>query len=142
MRITGVEATIVRIPRIEAINDSAQDALIVQVHTDHPDIVGFGEVDSSPEVVKAIIEAPKSSRLCTGLAEAIVGQDPLEVERLWEVMYRASVWFGRRSVAIHACTSAVALAICGEPPASDTVTAASRISSALRRPCWTTRRQK
>src|SRR5439155_2661798 len=35
-------------------------------------------------------------------AEAIRGQDPLEVERLWETMYRASVWFGRRSVAIHA----------------------------------------
>jgi L-alanine-DL-glutamate epimerase-like enolase superfamily enzyme len=102
VKITGVEATIVRIPKIEAINDSAQDALIVQVHTDDPDIVGYGEVDSSPEVVKAIIDAPKSHRLCTGLAEAIRGQDPLEVERLWETMYRASVWFGRRSVAIHA----------------------------------------
>lgn len=102
MKITAVEATIVRLPRVAAINDSAQDALIVQVHTDNPDIVGYGEVDSSPEVVKAIIDAPKSSRLCTGLAEAIVGQDPLEVERLWEVMYRASVWYGRRSVAIHA----------------------------------------
>lgn len=102
MKITGVEATIVRIPRIEAINDSAQDALIVQVHTDEPGIVGYGEVDSSPEVVKAIIDAPRSHRLCTGLGEAILGQDPLEVERLWEVMYRASVWFGRRSVAIHA----------------------------------------
>jgi L-alanine-DL-glutamate epimerase-like enolase superfamily enzyme len=102
MKITAVEATIVRIPMIEAINDSAQDALIVQVHTDEPEIVGYGEVDSSPEVVKAIIDAPKSHRLCTGLAEAIVGQDPLEVERLWEVMYRASVWYGRRSVAIHA----------------------------------------
>ena len=102
MKITAVEATIVRIPRVEAINDSAQDALIVQVHTDDPNVVGYGEVDSSPEVVKAIIEAPKSHRLCTGLGEAILGRDPLEVERLWEVMYRASVWFGRRSVAIHA----------------------------------------
>jgi len=102
VRITGVEATIVRIPRIEAINDSAQDALIVQVQTDDPDIVGYGEVDSSPEVVKAIIDAPKSHRLCTGLGETILGEDPLEVERLWEKMYRASVWFGRRSVAIHA----------------------------------------
>jgi L-alanine-DL-glutamate epimerase-like enolase superfamily enzyme len=102
VRITGVEATIVRIPRIEAINDSAQDALIVQVHTDDPNVVGYGEVDSSPEVVKAIIDAPKSHRLCTGLGEAILGQDPLEVERLWETMYRASVWFGRRSEAIHA----------------------------------------
>jgi L-rhamnonate dehydratase len=102
VKITGVEATIVRVPRIEAINDSAQDALIVQVHTDDPEIVGYGEVDSSPEVVKAIIDAPKSHRLCTGLAEAIRGQDPLEVERLWEMMYRALVWFGRRSVAIHA----------------------------------------
>ncbi len=101
MRITKVESTIVRMPAVEAINDSAQDALIVQVHTDEG-LVGFGEVDSSPEVVKAIIDAPKSHRLCTGLAATIVGEDPLEVERLWEKMYRASVWFGRRGAAIQA----------------------------------------
>ena len=101
MRITDVEVTIVRMPAIEAINDSAQDAVIIQVHTDQG-ITGLGEVDSSPEVIKAIIEAPKSHRLCTGLAQTVVGEDPLATDRLWEKMYRASIWFGRRSAVVHA----------------------------------------
>ncbi len=101
MRITSVETLILRVPEVRAINDSAQDALIVVVHTD-VGIVGLGEVDSSPEVVKAIIDAPRSHRICGGLAATIVGEDPLDIERLWEKMYRASAWFGRRGAAIQA----------------------------------------
>ena len=101
MRITAVEATIVRLPLIEAINDSTQDALIIRVHTDEG-ITGFGEVDSAPEIVKAIIDAPMSNRLCCGLATTITGEDPLATDVLWHKMYRASSWFGRRSVAVHA----------------------------------------
>lgn len=101
MRITAVETLILRVPEVQAINDSAQDALVVRVHTDDG-IVGLGEVDSSPEVIRAIIDAPKSHRLCTGLAASIVGENPLDVERLWEKMYRASVWFGRRGAAVQA----------------------------------------
>ena len=101
MRITDVEVTIVRMPAIQAINDSTQDALIVRVHTDEG-ITGLGEVDSSPEVIKAIIEAPMSNRLCSGLAASILGEDPMATDWLWEKMYRASSWFGRRSAAVHA----------------------------------------
>jgi L-alanine-DL-glutamate epimerase-like enolase superfamily enzyme len=101
VRITDVEAVIVRMPVVAAINDSTQDALIVRVHTD-AGITGLGEVDSAPEVVKAIIEAPMSNRLCCGLAATIRGENPLAIELLWEKMYRASSWFGRRSAAVHA----------------------------------------
>jgi L-rhamnonate dehydratase len=101
MRITAVETTIVRMPVIEAINDSTQDALLIQIHTDEG-ITGLGEVDSAPEVVKAIIQAPMSNRLCGGLAAAIMGENPFAIEFLWEKMYRASSWYGRRSVAVHA----------------------------------------
>jgi L-alanine-DL-glutamate epimerase-like enolase superfamily enzyme len=101
MRITGIELTIVRIPAVEAVNDSSQDGLIVQVHTDEG-ITGLGEVDSSPEVAKAIIEAPMSTRLKRGLASVLIGEDPFGIERLWERMYRASIGFGGRSAVIHA----------------------------------------
>jgi L-alanine-DL-glutamate epimerase-like enolase superfamily enzyme len=40
--------------------------------------------------------------VCTGLAASIIGENPLDVERLWEKMYRASVWFGRRGAAVQA----------------------------------------
>src|SRR5262249_3791455 len=71
------------------------------VHTD-AGIVGIGEVDSAPEVVKAAIDAPGSHAIASGLRHVLIGQDPLETERLWEAMYRAAIYYGRRGVALHA----------------------------------------
>jgi L-rhamnonate dehydratase len=102
MKITKVEAIPVRQKEeVKLINDSAQDGIIIKVHTDEG-IVGYGEVDSSPMVVKAVIEAPVSHRICSGLAEVVVGEDPFDVEMIWEKMYLASMFYGRRGVVIHA----------------------------------------
>ena len=102
MKITRVEAIPVRQKQaVQLINDSAQDGIIIKVYTDEG-IVGYGEVDSSPMVVKAVIEAPVSHRICCGLAEVVVGEDPFEVEKIWEKMYLASTFYGRRGVVIHA----------------------------------------
>lgn len=81
--------------------DSTQDALIVRIHTD-AGIVGIGEVDASPTVVKAIFEAPRSHAISSGLRELLVGQDPRNVESLWDQMYEGTIFFGRRGVAIMA----------------------------------------
>ena len=51
-----------------------------------------------------------------GLASLLVGENPLEVERLWYRMYRGSIYYGRRGVAIQAI-SAIDIAlwdICGK----------------------------
>ncbi len=37
-----------------------------------------------------------------GLRAALLGEDPLEHERLWQKMYRANIYSGRRGIAIHA----------------------------------------
>jgi len=101
MKITDVEAIILKQPQIELIGDGTQDTVVVKVYTDEG-IVGYGEVDSSPYVVKAIIDAPASHMVCMGLKEAIIGEDPLDTERLWNKMYHMSYYYGRRGVAIHA----------------------------------------
>jgi len=102
MKITKVEAIPIRQKgEIKLINDSAQDGIIIKVYTDEG-IVGYGEVDSSPLVVKAVIEAPVSHRICCGLAAVVVGEDPFDVEKIWEKMYLASTFYGRRGVVIHA----------------------------------------
>lgn len=102
MKITKVEAIPVRQPgEILLINDSAQDGVIIRIHTDEG-IVGYGEVDSAPWVVKSIIESPVSHRICQGLSNAVIGKDPFEVEKIWEDMYLASLFYGQRGVAIHA----------------------------------------
>jgi len=102
VKITEVEAIVLRQPAVdETIADGSQDDLVVRVHTD-AGIVGIGEVDSAPEVVKAVIDAPGSHAIASGLRHVLIGQDPLETERLWEAMYRASIYYGRRGVALHA----------------------------------------
>ena len=102
MKITKVEAIPVRQPgEILKINDSAQDGIIIRVTTDEG-IVGYGEVDSAPWVVKAIIESPVSHRICQGLANVVVGQDPFEVNKIWDDMYLASYFYGQHGVAIQA----------------------------------------
>jgi L-alanine-DL-glutamate epimerase-like enolase superfamily enzyme len=98
MKITQVEALYLRLPDITDRADGTQDTLIVRVHTD-AGMVGIGEVDSSPLVAKAIIEAPMSHFIAKGLAECVIGEDPLEIELLWQKMYRGSIFFGRGGAA-------------------------------------------
>jgi len=103
MRITKVEAILLRPkgPIDTAIGDGSQDGVLVRVHTDEG-ITGLGEIDSSPSVAKAIIDAPPSHKICSGLAAILVGENPLEIGRLWQKMYKGSLYFGRRGAAIHA----------------------------------------
>ncbi len=103
MRITRVEAILLR-PKgaiDTSIGDGSQDGLVVRVHTDEG-LVGLGEVDSLPSVAKAIIDAPPSHKIASGLAALLVGENPLEIGRLWQKMYRGSLYFGRRGTTIHA----------------------------------------
>jgi len=102
MKITDVEAIPLALSKIEEEkSDGTQDALIVKVHTDEG-TTGIGEVDSSPHVIKAIIEAPASHRSCQGLRQVLIGEDPFDAERIWEIMYRRTYYYGRRGAAINA----------------------------------------
>ena len=101
LKITDVEAVHLRLPVVQGRTDSSQDSLVVRVTTD-AGIVGYGEVDSSPLVVKAVIEAPTSHLRARGLREVLVGEDPLETDRLWDRMYQSTLYFGREGAAIQA----------------------------------------
>ena len=39
---------------------------------------------------------------CIGLRDIVVGEDAFDVEKIWLKMYEKSIYYGRRSVAIHA----------------------------------------
>jgi L-rhamnonate dehydratase len=101
MKITRVEAIHLRLPDVNERCDGSQETLVVKVHTD-AGLTGVGEVDSSSLVAKAIIEAPLSHKICRGLAECVVGQDPFEIDRLVHRMYEGSIFFGRQGAVIQA----------------------------------------
>ena len=109
MKITQVVCQVLRVPAVEAKTASSQDACLVRVRTDSG-LEGIGEADASPEVVQSIIDAPFSHNIACGLREILIGENPLETERLWQKMYRRTMYFGRTSVAI-AAMAAVDLAL-------------------------------
>ena len=94
MKIVKVEAIPVRQKgEIKEINDSAQDGIIVRVTTDEG-IVGYGEVDSAPWVIKAIIDSPVSHRTCQGLKNVVLGRDPFDYKKIWDDMYLHCNFYG------------------------------------------------
>lgn len=101
MKITEVICQVLRIKSVAAKTASSQDSVLVRIRTD-TGLEGIGEADSSPEVVKAIIDAPFSHNIACGLRQVLVGENPLEHQRLWNKMHRRTMYFGRKGVGITA----------------------------------------
>jgi L-rhamnonate dehydratase len=106
MRIVDVEAIVLESPADRAAPEDNQEAsgvkycLLIKVTTDEG-IVGWSDVETAPHVAAAAVEAPSTgSGMFEGLRTLVVGEDPFEVERLWDKIYRGSIYYGRRGVAI------------------------------------------
>ena len=105
MKITKVEAIELRLPEPELVGygemaSPAGNTLIVKIHTDEG-IVGIGEVESSARVAKAVIEAPASMVMASGLGRLLVGMNPLDIGVINEKLYQSSFYYGRRGVVVH-----------------------------------------
>lgn len=114
MKITAVELFVLRSPGLYRNPEGAEEPPgpthlgIVKVSTD-AGISGFSDIETAPTVAKAVIEAPQWSEAgmeCfDGLASLLVGENPLETERLWYKMYRGSIYYGRRGVTLQAISA-------------------------------------
>jgi L-alanine-DL-glutamate epimerase-like enolase superfamily enzyme len=89
MKITDIE-TIALLDR-----ENRAEATLVRVHTDEG-IRGIGQAESPSLVIEAIIQCDG------GLQQILQGEDPAQVERLWQKMYTRTGLFGRRGVTIAA----------------------------------------
>lgn len=105
MRITDIEIIELRVPGWTGETfDGSYDNCVVLVHTDGG-VTGLAEVDSVPSVIRAIIDAPRSHTHAMGLKAAVVGQDALKPEVVWDRMYDLTSYYGRRGVVIHAMSA-------------------------------------
>ena len=75
--------------------------LIVEIFTNDGH-VGIGNAALSPQIAKQIIDLH--------LKPLVIGQDPWDIERLWQLMYRKTIAFGRKGISMVAI-SAVDLAL-------------------------------
>ncbi|HEX5499519.1 MAG TPA: mandelate racemase/muconate lactonizing enzyme family protein, partial [Thermomicrobiales bacterium] len=68
---------------------------LLKISTDEG-IVGWSDVETQPHVGKAIVDAPSGGAIgFESIRAALVGEDPLERERLWQKMYRYLAYYGR-----------------------------------------------
>ena len=102
MRITAIECHVLLDPDLDVeATSSAQDDIVVEIHTDEG-LTGIGETDVNPWIARACIEAPSTHTMGLGLTDMLLGQDPLDVEGIWERLYVGSAMNGRRGAVINA----------------------------------------
>jgi L-alanine-DL-glutamate epimerase-like enolase superfamily enzyme len=105
MKITAIDVTELRVPGWKGTTfDGSYDNCVIRVQTDEG-ITGIAEVDSVPSVIRAIINAEPSHTHAMGLKSVLLGRNPLPVEELWEEMYDATSYYGRRGAVIHAISA-------------------------------------
>ena len=88
MKITQLETIALR-------DEHGRDFTVVRVHTDEG-VSGIGQAESPSLVIDAII------RNTHGLQRLLEGEDPTQVQRLWQRMYDTTGLYGRRGVTIAA----------------------------------------
>lgn len=102
MKITRIDCHVLAQPAYDkSAASSAQDDIVVEIHTDEG-LTGIGETDVNPWIARACIEAPGTHNMGLGLSEMLIGEDPLEVEAIWEKLYVGSAMNGRRGAGINA----------------------------------------
>jgi len=100
--ITKVEVFPLSLPKGDADPlDSTVDTVVIQL-TDAEGRTGIGEADAPPGPVKSWIEMSTGHQWSQGLAGLLIGSDPLECAALYERMYQATLYSGRRGLGIHA----------------------------------------
>ena len=113
MKITDVSAHLLRGDETYGSSDGADEAtdqgdwlLLVRVRTDEG-LEGWADVETLGPVAERVINGASMGAMgFRTIADALVGRDPLQVEDLWQEMYIATAYYGRRGVAMH-CLSAV-----------------------------------
>jgi L-alanine-DL-glutamate epimerase-like enolase superfamily enzyme len=101
MKITNVEAMVLDSGKNYCDPSQAGEAhgvrfvSLVKITTDDG-IIGWSDVETQPHVGRAIVEAPSGGQIgMESLRAALVGEDPLQRERLWQKMYRFLAYYGR-----------------------------------------------
>ena len=112
MRITDVEAMVLDTGKDYSDPSEAAEAhgvrfvSLLKISTDEG-IVGWSDIETQPHVGKAIVEAPSGGVVgFESLRAALVGENPLERERLWQKMYRFLAYYGRQGAGMQMLSGA------------------------------------
>ncbi len=79
---------------------------LIKITTDEG-IVGWSDIETQPHVGKAVVDAPSGGVVgFESLRAALLGEDPLEHERLWQKMVRYLAYYGRQGAGMQMISGA------------------------------------
>jgi len=108
MRIETVEALMLEAPGGQGAYGAPYGA-VVRITTDSG-LTGYGETDSLPAMVKAVVEADYHDEMMSGLKPLLIGEDPCHTDHLWQRMADGTANIGRDGLTV-AAMAAVDLAL-------------------------------
>ncbi|MFH1571247.1 MAG: mandelate racemase/muconate lactonizing enzyme family protein [Gemmatimonadota bacterium] len=112
MKITDVDAIVLDTGKDYPDPSQAAEAhgvrfvCLLKVTTD-AGICGWADVETQPHVGRAVVTAPSGGQIgMESLRAALIGENPLERERLWQKMYRYMAYYGRQGAGMHVLSGA------------------------------------
>ena len=108
MKITNVDVLMLSGPGRQG-QYGAPTGTLIRVDTDEG-ITGWGETDSHPAMVKAVVVSEHHDEFMSGLGALIIGQDPRDTEAIWRRMARGTFNVGRDGLTV-AAMAAIDLAL-------------------------------
>ena len=112
MKITDVEAIVLDTGRDYSDPSQATEVhgvrfvSLIKITTDEG-IVGWSDVETQPHVGRAIVGAPSGGQIgFESIRAALVGENPLEHERLWQKMVRYLAYYGRQGAGMQMISGA------------------------------------
>jgi L-rhamnonate dehydratase len=112
MRITDVEAIVLDTgknypnPREAGEAHGVRFISLLKISTD-AGITGWADIETQPHVGKRIVDVPSGGAVgFESLRAALMGEDPLERERLWQKMVRYLAYYGRQGAGMQMISGA------------------------------------
>jgi len=106
MKIMDVDAIILESPQDYAAPSNHEEAngvkycLLLKITTD-AGITGWSDVETAPHVAAAAMNAPATGmNMMEGIRELLIGEDPLNITRIWDKIFYGTIYYGRRGVAM------------------------------------------
>ena len=102
MKITDIKTYVLVADNADvSLTSSAQDTVLVIVETDEG-ITGYGETDTNPWVVKALIQSPGTHTMDQSMKDILIGMNPLNISECWKSLYVGTAMTGRRGAGVNA----------------------------------------
>jgi len=100
MQIAKIECLQISSPHVNPDDcDGAAETAVIRITAENG-VQGLGETDAPPNAIAALLETPTAHIWSRSIRDLLLGENALEVERLWDQVYEGTIYHGRRGLGI------------------------------------------